>query len=255
MFDDSGANVFGLDIDESSLRSVASVRSARYYPVQCDLRLKGSIEEAFRQVADILARVHAEHPSVSDSVDILINNAGIVYNGTVEAHSADALERTFAINTVSHFYTVQAVLGEMKRKNSGHIVTIASAGGLVGTPGMSAYSASKFAAIGFEEALRGEIKASGKHIYTTIVAPYYINTGMFDGVQTRFSWLLPILDQEIVSRRIFNAIQKRKKRIIMPRFVYLVFPLRLLPVSLFDWLSDFFGITRSMNHFKGRPKA
>ena len=143
----------------------------------------------------------------------------------------------------------------MKRKNSGHIVTIASAGGLVGTPGMSAYSASKFAAIGFEEALRGEIKASGKQIYTTLVAPYYINTGMFDGVRTRFSWLLPILDQQVVSRRIFNAIQKRKKRLIMPRFVYLVFPLRLLPVGLFDWLSDFFGITRSMNHFKGRPKG
>jgi all-trans-retinol dehydrogenase (NAD+) len=249
LFDDSGAIVFALDIDEKMLQTISSGRSKGYHPMQCDLSKSDSIRQVFQQIYSILGENAA---SKSQHIDILINNAGIVYGRSVEEHTTSQIEQTFAVNTLSHFYTVQAVLPEMKRHNSGHIVTIASAGGFAGAPGMSAYSASKFAAIGFEEALRGEIKSSGKNIKTTLVAPYFVNTGMFEGVRTRFSWLLPILDQEYVSRRIFKAIQTHKKRLIMPRFVYLVFPLRMLPVGLFDWLSDFFGISRSMKHFKGR---
>ncbi|MDE2995747.1 MAG: short-chain dehydrogenase, partial [Bacteroidota bacterium] len=110
----------------------------------------------------------------------------------------------------------------------------------------------KFAAIGFDDALRIEMKRLGTPLTTTMVAPFYVNTGMFDGVSTRFSWLLPILDPEYVVRRIHKAIRKGRKRLIMPRFVYVGYPLRLLPIGLYDWLGDFFGISRSMDDFRGR---
>jgi all-trans-retinol dehydrogenase (NAD+) len=71
----------------------------------------------------------------------------------------------------------------MIEKNHGHIVTIASIAGFFGTSGLCDYCASKFAAVGFDEALRDELANIGKtNVHTTVVCPYYINTGMFDGV-------------------------------------------------------------------------
>jgi all-trans-retinol dehydrogenase (NAD+) len=57
-----------------------------------------------------------------------------------------------------------------------------------------------------------------------------------------------------VAERIAKAIHKKKRRLILPWFVYTVFPLRLLPVDLFDTVGAFFGITRVMDHFKGRTQ-
>ena len=76
----------------------------------------------------------------------------------------------------------------MLEANSGHIVSIASSAGLFGVTGLADYCASKFAAVGFDESLRFELAAMGKTgVHTTVVCPYFINTGMFDGVQTRFA--------------------------------------------------------------------
>lgn len=74
----------------------------------------------------------------------------------------------------------------MLRNNKGHVVTIASAAGHFGVNGLCDYCASKFAAVGFDESLRAELAAQKKDgVFTTVVCPYYIDTGMFTGVQTR----------------------------------------------------------------------
>lgn len=74
----------------------------------------------------------------------------------------------------------------MLKKNHGHVVTIASSAGLIGVNGLADYCASKFAAVGFDESLRFELEVMGKDgVHTTVVCPYYINTGMFEGVKTR----------------------------------------------------------------------
>jgi all-trans-retinol dehydrogenase (NAD+) len=73
----------------------------------------------------------------------------------------------------------------MLEKNHGHIVTIASMAGIYGVSGLCDYSASKFAAFGFNESLRNEFARLNKTgVYTTCVCPFYINTGMFEGVKT-----------------------------------------------------------------------
>jgi all-trans-retinol dehydrogenase (NAD+) len=74
---------------------------------------------------------------------------------------------------------------------------------------------------------------------------------MFDGVRTRFSWLLPILKPEYVVGRIISAIEKNRRRLIMPRFMYTSWLTRLLPVAWYDVLMDFFGVTHSMDEFHG----
>ena len=70
----------------------------------------------------------------------------------------------------------------MIEKNHGHIVSIASAAGLFGAAGLVDYCASKFAAVGFEESFRNELSRLGKTgVKSTVVCPYFIKTGMFDG--------------------------------------------------------------------------
>jgi len=184
---------------------------------------------------------------------VLINNAGVVSGKPLLELTDEAIERTFEINTLSLFRTTRAFLPGMMKKNSGHIVTIASAGGLIGVPKMTDYSASKFAAVGFDESLRVELKQLGyPKIQTTVVCPYYISTGMFKGVKTRFPWLLPIQEPEDAANKIIHAIERNKRRLLMPPFAYTTYAGRLLPVSLLDSIASFVGINNSMDDFKGR---
>ena len=69
----------------------------------------------------------------------------------------------------------------------GHIVNVASLAGHNGTNKLVDYCASKFAAVGLDESMRVELFVQGhsEYIKTTIICPYYINTGMFDGVSVR----------------------------------------------------------------------
>lgn len=89
------------------------------------------------------------------------------------------MEKTIAINTTSHFYTVREFVPNMIKENKGHIVTIASAAGIVGVNGLADYCASKFGAVGFNESLRMELNYAKSKVRTTCICPYYINTGMF----------------------------------------------------------------------------
>lgn len=243
-----GAKVILWDINLPGLESLSEqierwgYRAAAYH--QCDL----SNREDIRETA---GRVLAEH----GTVDVLINNAGIVSGKPLLELTDEAIERTFEINTLSLYWTTRAFLPGMIAKNEGHIVTIASAGGLIGVPRMTDYSASKFAAVGFDDALRVELKRLGySGVRTTVICPFYINTGMFKGVKTRFPWLLPIMEPDDATNKIVNAIEKNKQRLIMPPFALVTYPGRLLPLPLFDRIAEFVGINQSMDDFQGRGK-
>ena len=78
----------------------------------------------------------------------------------------------------------------MVEKNHGHVVSIASSAGFFGVNGLCDYCSSKYGAVGFNESLNmelGVLKKDGVH--TTVICPFYINTGMFDGVKTRYLFL------------------------------------------------------------------
>ncbi|KJH53317.1 hypothetical protein DICVIV_00440 [Dictyocaulus viviparus] len=133
------------------------------------------------------------------------------------------MELTMAVNTHALFYTAKAFVPAMMESNHGHIVTIASMAGKVGVSGLVDYCASKHAAIGFHESLTAELDARGKTgVKTTVVCPYFINTGMFDGVETKSPTLLPILEPGYVVDCIMEAVLTNKELISMPRFNYFV---------------------------------
>ncbi len=192
-----GAHVILWDRDAGALAAVDEALEGLGCQVSsyvCDLSLKNEIEVT-------AARVLQE----CGPVDILINNAGVVTGRPLlEAREVD-IRRTFDVNTLAHFWTVRAFMPVMLERGSGHIVTVASAAGLVAAPKLTDYSASKFAAVGFDEALRLELARTGHAIRTTVVCPFYVKTGMFEGAKTRFPWLLPILEPEYVANRIVKA--------------------------------------------------
>jgi all-trans-retinol dehydrogenase (NAD+) len=239
-----GARVTVLDRDAVGLAAVQAELGAEAAGYAVDLTDRPAIQA-------VAARVLAER----GAVDILINNAGIVSGRPLLDIPDEAIERTFQVNALALFWTTRAFLPAMIAKGRGHVVTIASAAGLAGTASLTDYCASKHAAVGFDESLRLELKRLGHPIRTTVVCPFFIDTGMFAGVKTRFPWLLPILKPDYVVRRILGAIAGNRGRLVMPRFLMVLPLVRMLPPGPFDALLGFFGVNRSMDEFKGRPCA
>lgn len=104
---------------------------------------------------------------VFGDVSILINNAGIVSGKKILEASNAMIKKTFEVNTIALFYTTKEFLPSMLDRNKGQIVTIASVGGAVGSPGLIDYGASKAAAIAFDESLRQELHDMGSDVRTT----------------------------------------------------------------------------------------
>lgn len=120
-------------------------------------------------------------------VTLLFNNAGVVSGRALLDTPDHLIERSFSVNTLSHFWTVKAFLPTMLEKDHGHIISIASMAGYVGIPKLIDYCSSKFAAVGFDEALRLELEMLGADgVHTTVICPYFIQaTGMFEDVNSR----------------------------------------------------------------------
>lgn len=185
-------------------------------------------------------------------VDVVVNNAGVVSGARLLDASDETIRRTIEVNTLALFWMTRAFLPEMVARDRGVVVTVASAAGIVGVARQTDYSASKFAAVGFTESLRAELRRDGSGVRTLLVCPYYIDTGMFTGVTTRFPRLLPILREADVATRILDAVEQGRQQLVMPWLVWIVPAARLLPTRAFDALMDFFGINRTMDAFTGR---
>ena len=184
-------------------------------------------------------------------VDILINSAGIITgNKTFAEQSQLDIDRTMAINATAPMTVALQALPPMLERNVGHICNIASAAGFIANPRMSIYAASKWAVIGWSDSLRVELQESKSNVHVTTIAPYYISTGMFDGVRSR---IIPILKPEWVAKKILNAIEKNKKISSWPLGYHLIRTLQaLLPLRALDLLCKVLGIYNALDHFKGR---
>ncbi|GMH87776.1 hypothetical protein TrVE_jg2831 [Triparma verrucosa] len=184
----------------------------------------------------------------------LVNNAGIV-SGKSIFEVPDALaSKTLAVNTESHFWTVKAFVPGMIEKNDGCVVTVASAAGLVGVAGLGDYCASKWGARGFNDALRLELRKMRKYgVKTLLVCPYFINTGMFDGVNGSnwpFGLILPMLQPTYVGDMIIKAVRRGQPELRMPRLMYVSDLLHFaLPVWLKDLAFEIIGFSSSMDSF------
>lgn len=186
-------------------------------------------------------------------VDVVINNAGIIIGKYFNEHSFSDISKTMEINANAPMFITKAFLTDMLDQNSGHICNIASSGGLVSNPKMSVYAASKWSLIGWSDSLRLEMKQLDKKVNVTTIMPYYINTGMFDGVKSK----IPILEPEAAALTIIKAIETNKKMVTIPGYIYRFTRLgqAIMSTNVFDWFAgDVLGIYKTMEHFTGRKK-
>jgi NAD(P)-dependent dehydrogenase (short-subunit alcohol dehydrogenase family) len=104
-----------------------------------------------------------------NTIDVLVNNAGIGYFGAIEESEEDEVRRMFEINFWGLAAVTKAVLSTMRKQRSGHILNVASIGGLVGFPAVGFYKATKFAVDGYSDALSKEVAPLG--IKVTVICP------------------------------------------------------------------------------------
>jgi all-trans-retinol dehydrogenase (NAD+) len=236
------------DLDEQGLaqglEALDGSTGGRSRGYACDVR----DPEAVYTTAE---RVRAE---VGDP-DVVVNNAGIVSGARLLDIPDEQILRTFEVNVLSLYWVTKAFLPAMMARNRGHVVTIASAAGLVGVARQTDYSASKHAAVGFDESLRVELRQTSPGVMTTVVCPYYVDTGMFEGVRTRVPSLLPILRQGDVARKIAKAIERDRRFVVLPPFVRLLPVLRIVPTRAFDSVMDLLGVNVSMEAFVGHTDS
>lgn len=220
-------------------KSVGQGNNLRAYKV--DVSSSQMVGDTYRQV-------------VSDfgQVDIVIQCAGIVTsNNTFNNNTIDEIDRTMKINAIAPMYVGLCALKDMVERDNGQLVTITSAAGMLSMPKMSIYSASKWCAIGWSDSVRVELQRMKSHVKVTTVAPYFINTGMFDGVRSK---VFPILNPEKTAAKIIRAIEHDKTFAGIPfSFHFIRLMEGLLPQKIFDWFyGDVFGIYNVMDGFKGR---
>jgi all-trans-retinol dehydrogenase (NAD+) len=243
-FAERGARVAVWDRNAAALKEMEETGKSRglfIRAMNCDVSDR---EAVYRTAGQLEAEL--------GPVDILINNAGVVSGSALLDTPDEKIIDTFNVNTLALFWTTKAFRPGMLKRKSGHLVTIASAAGIIGITGLVDYSASKFGAFGYHEALAMELRKNRSAINTTLVCPFYVDTGMFAGVKTRFPLFLPILKSEIAVRRIVRAILKNKRLLVMPPNIRSVFLLRLFPAFIFDRVVGFLGINHTMDHFTGR---
>lgn len=235
----AGGDVVAWDIDGASLTALAAQTASA----------PGNLQTA---VVNVMDRDRVEQIAASTGrVDILVNNAGIVTGQFFLEETPEHVERVMGVNAMSLFWTTRAFLPEMIARNSGHIVTVASAAGLVPLRRGVSYSASKHAAVGFHDSLRQELRRDAPNVGTTLVTPFYVNTGMFEGARGKYQFLMPVVEPDVAVTRIMRAVSRDRHRVIMPRTAAAAYLLRAAPTRVGDFFMDQLGITDSMSEFSG----
>jgi len=138
--------------------------------VPCDIADPKSVERATKRIATEL----------KGPPDILVNNAGIFSVALAHETAADTFIQTINTNLVAPFLFVRAFLGDMKKRKSGHIVTLGSISDRTIYTGNAAYSAAKFGLRAIHEVLRAELRGTG--VRTSLISPAATNTEMWNTV-------------------------------------------------------------------------
>lgn len=231
------------DINEQNMQDTKHELSklGRVYTQKVDVSNSHDVEAAAKQAK-----------TTCGNIDIVINSAGIVANNKPFSQQAITdIERTMRINATAPMLVTAQFLSDMISNNKGHVCNIGSAAGMISNPNMSVYAASKWAVIGWSDSVRIELKQQKSNVHISTIAPYYINTGMFDGVKSRF---FPILKAEKVAAKIIRSIEKNKNFTGIPfGFHFIRFWQAILPSCLFDFIfGEVVGIYHGMENFTGR---
>lgn len=153
-----GASVVVTARNINDIQDIIEKYPSNSIAVKLDVTKKEDITNAVQQTMDRFGQI-----------DVLVNNAGIGYFASIEESEEAEIRKMFEINVFGLAHMTQAVLPIMRHQKSGHILNIASIGGLRSFPGVGFYNATKYAVDGLSEALYKEVNPLG--IKVTIIAP------------------------------------------------------------------------------------
>ncbi len=148
-------------------------------------------------------------------VDILVNNAGLGAAGPTAVVPVEAFEQVMAINYLGTVYGTKAVLPGMLARRRGHIVNMASVAGRFAAPGEAAYSATKFAVVGFTQALALELHGSG--VGVSLIDPGPVDTGAADtgGADYQRGWPRPVPAARVATA-VCEAVERGRFEVFVP---------------------------------------
>jgi NAD(P)-dependent dehydrogenase (short-subunit alcohol dehydrogenase family) len=173
MLVDGGAEVWIADRQIGAAQELAQRLDgggAKAHAIELDVRSYSSFERA---VAEVVQQ--------SGRIDYLFNNAGIGVSGEVDSYTLDDWNDVFDVNLRGVVHGIQAVYPIMIRQHSGHIVNTASMAGLVASPGLGSYTATKHAVVAISKALRVEAEHHG--VQVSVFCPGVIRTPLMTGGQ------------------------------------------------------------------------
>ena len=139
-------------------------QGAEVMAVRCDVRRKADVRAAVAQILDRWT-----------TVDVLINNAGVIQVGPLEHMQHEDFENAMATHFWGPLHLMMEIVPVMRRRGFGRIVNVSSIGGRMAVPHLAPYCASKFALAGLSDAVRAELAPHG--IRVTTVSPGLMRTG------------------------------------------------------------------------------
>lgn len=190
-------------------------RGAEIFSKVCDVRDENQVKEMFEAVRNRFGQI-----------DVLVNNAGVIQVGPLEVQTEQDFEDAMRVHFWGPFYTMRAVIPEMRERGEGKIVNIASIGGKIAVPHLAPYCASKFALVGLSNAMNAELAKDG--ISVTTVCPGLMRTGshvnaVFKGKnEHEYAWFsisdsLPVasISAESAAKEIVEACRAGKSQAII----------------------------------------
>lgn len=198
-----GARVVLVARTEATLKKrAAEIKGS--IPIACDLTDPKSVEQTTKRVT----------MELKGAPDILVNNAGVFSVNVVEETDAETFVATINTNLVAPFLFVRAFLGDMKKRKSGHVVTIGSVADRTIYTGNAAYSAAKFGLRAIHEVLRAELRESG--VRTSLISPAATDTDMWNSVTVtdpvaRPHSTRPMLEPDDVVRAVMFALTQPER--------------------------------------------
>jgi NADP-dependent 3-hydroxy acid dehydrogenase YdfG len=197
-----GAKVAIGDLDRELAERTAAELGGETLALELDVTERESFANFLDQVEERLG-----------SLEMLVNNAGIMPIGRFVDEDDLTAQRLIDINLHGVIFGMKLALPRMQRRNSGHIVNIASQAGKGGFPGGATYCATKHAVVGLSEAVRAEVQETDIEI--SCVMPAVVNTELATGlVETRG---IKTSQPEDVADAIVAALERPKFDVWVPR--------------------------------------
>jgi all-trans-retinol dehydrogenase (NAD+) len=186
-------------------------------------------------------------------IDVLVNNAGVVFGGEFLAVPLAKHRATVEVNLTGLLTVTHVFLPDLLDRPAGHVVNVASAAAVGAFPGATSYGASKWAVLGFSDSLREELRLRGRrHVRVTCVCPTFVDTGLFAGA--RPLRLTRLLRAEDVAAAVLRAVERDREFVLLPGMVRFVYALGgVLPRRVFRRVCAWLGASTSMADWRGHP--